>query len=172
MHVFGKHVCCQCWNGLIAKLLVHFLIFRETRASKAALVDGYNSIEEGGLGASSSYSSDITEHENDEALDSLKDRVFFLKQVWILSFDVNYMSYVTWFAICYMVCHLFQSVIHTWFSHSNMYSCLINCYGWASPNKTFIYISRMLGVNKKSRWEIPLKCISRFSWMPWRLSTW
>ncbi|KMT15694.1 hypothetical protein BVRB_3g056790 [Beta vulgaris subsp. vulgaris] len=59
---------------------------RETRASKAALVDGYNSIEEGGLGASSSYSSDITEHENDEALDSLKDRVFFLKQ---LSGDIH-----------------------------------------------------------------------------------
>ncbi|XP_021752703.1 bet1-like SNARE 1-2 [Chenopodium quinoa] len=56
---------------------------RETRASKAGLFDGYNSIEEGGLRASST---DISENENDKALDSLKDRVFFLKQ---LSGDIH-----------------------------------------------------------------------------------
>ncbi|KNA23007.1 hypothetical protein SOVF_028670 isoform A [Spinacia oleracea] len=54
---------------------------RETRASKIGLFDGYNSLEEGGLRASTSYSSDISEHENDKALDTLKDRVFFLKQL-------------------------------------------------------------------------------------------
>lgn len=56
---------------------------RETRATKA---DGYNSIEEGGLRASSSYSSDISELDNDNAFDTLKDRVFFLKQ---LSGDIH-----------------------------------------------------------------------------------
>lgn len=59
---------------------------RENRSSRASLFDGYDTIEEGGLKASSSYSSDIIEHENEKDLDSLKDRVFFLKQ---LSSDIH-----------------------------------------------------------------------------------
>ncbi|KAL9225202.1 hypothetical protein vseg_001151 [Gypsophila vaccaria] len=59
---------------------------RENRPSKASLFDAYSNIEEGGLRASSSYSSDISEHDNDKAIDTLKDRVFFLKQ---LSGDIH-----------------------------------------------------------------------------------
>lgn len=59
---------------------------RENRSSRASLFDGYDSIEEGGLKPSSSYSSDIVEHENEKDIDSLKDKVFFLKQ---LSSDIH-----------------------------------------------------------------------------------
>ncbi|GAB4850989.1 Bet1-like SNARE 1-2 [Ancistrocladus abbreviatus] len=54
---------------------------REHRASKAALFDGYDGIEEGGIRASSSYSGEINEHDNEKAIDSLKDRVIFLKRL-------------------------------------------------------------------------------------------
>lgn len=52
--------------------------FRE-RGNRAALFDG---IEEGGIRASSSYSShEIDEQENERAIDGLQDRVSFLKKV-------------------------------------------------------------------------------------------
>ncbi|KAL7251509.1 hypothetical protein ACSBR1_013360 [Camellia fascicularis] len=51
------------------------------RGSRAALFDGIDSIEEGGIRASSSYSGDIDEHSNDRAIDSLQDRVIFLKKL-------------------------------------------------------------------------------------------
>ncbi|CAB4292270.1 unnamed protein product [Prunus armeniaca] len=51
---------------------------REHRSSKSALLDG---LEEGGLRASSSYSRDINEHDNDKAVQSLQDRVVFLKRL-------------------------------------------------------------------------------------------
>ncbi|KAI8561035.1 hypothetical protein RHMOL_Rhmol04G0304700 [Rhododendron molle] len=51
------------------------------RASKAALFDGIDNIEEGGIRASSSYSREIDDHTNDKALDSLEDRVSFLKRL-------------------------------------------------------------------------------------------
>ncbi|GAB2294489.1 Bet1-like SNARE 1-2 [Dionaea muscipula] len=54
---------------------------RDHRTSKAALLDGLDGIEEGGLRASSSYSSDIDEHDNEKAIDSLKDKVIFLKRL-------------------------------------------------------------------------------------------
>lgn len=54
---------------------------RDYRASKAALFDGIDNIEEGGIRASSSYSREIDDHTNDKALDSLEDRVGFLKRV-------------------------------------------------------------------------------------------
>jgi len=66
----------NCWCDL--------LMFRENRSSRASLFDGYDTIEEGGLKASSSYSSDIIEYENEKDLDGLKDRVFCLKQVKII----------------------------------------------------------------------------------------
>ncbi|GMP56066.1 hypothetical protein CsSME_00020681 [Camellia sinensis var. sinensis] len=51
---------------------------RRERGSRAALFD--DSIEEGGIRASSSYSGEIDEHSNDRAIDSLQDRVIFLKK--------------------------------------------------------------------------------------------
>ncbi|XP_074348527.1 bet1-like SNARE 1-2 isoform X1 [Apium graveolens] len=54
---------------------------REHRASRSSLFDDYDSLEEGGLKASSSYSHDIDEHANDKAINSLQDRVVFLKRV-------------------------------------------------------------------------------------------
>ncbi|KAK9288706.1 hypothetical protein L1049_017169 [Liquidambar formosana] len=54
---------------------------RENRASRAALFDGIDAVEEGGLRASSSYSREIGELDNDRALDNLQDRVIFLKRL-------------------------------------------------------------------------------------------
>ncbi|KAL4596395.1 hypothetical protein ACB092_12G161400 [Castanea dentata] len=57
---------------------------RDYRNNKAALFDG---IEEGGIRASSSYSShEIDEHDNERAVDGLQDRVILLKR---LSGDIN-----------------------------------------------------------------------------------
>ncbi|CAA0836831.1 Bet1-like SNARE 1-1 [Striga hermonthica] len=57
---------------------------RRDRNSRSALFDG---IEEGGIRASSSYSShEIDEQENDRAVDGLQDRVNFLKR---LSGDIH-----------------------------------------------------------------------------------
>ncbi|CAN0887283.1 Bet1-like SNARE 1-1 [Linum grandiflorum] len=52
---------------------------RENRSSRSALFD--DGLEEGGLRASSSFSSEIKEHDNDRAIDSLQDRVRFLKSL-------------------------------------------------------------------------------------------
>ncbi|XP_031275537.1 bet1-like SNARE 1-1 [Pistacia vera] len=54
---------------------------REHRACRASLFDDYDGLEEGGLKASSSYSHEVNEHDNDKALDSLKERVVFLKRL-------------------------------------------------------------------------------------------
>ncbi|GLT78700.1 hypothetical protein SLA2020_502280 [Shorea laevis] len=54
---------------------------REHRASRSALFDGFDSLEEGGLMASASYSGEVKEHDNDKALDSLRDRASFLKRL-------------------------------------------------------------------------------------------
>ncbi|XP_060667582.1 bet1-like SNARE 1-1 isoform X2 [Ziziphus jujuba] len=50
---------------------------------RAALFDG---IEEGGIRASSSYSHEIDEHDNERAIEGLQDRVILLKR---LSGDIN-----------------------------------------------------------------------------------
>ncbi|KAL9239730.1 hypothetical protein vseg_014024 [Gypsophila vaccaria] len=52
---------------------------REYSATRASLFDG---IEEGGIRASSSYSThEIDEHDNDNALEGLQDRVNLLKRI-------------------------------------------------------------------------------------------
>ncbi|KAI8003383.1 AT-hook motif nuclear-localized protein 20 [Camellia lanceoleosa] len=51
---------------------------RDYRASKATFFD---SIEEGGIRVSSSYSQEIDERSNDSAINSLQDRVIFLKRL-------------------------------------------------------------------------------------------
>ncbi|XP_004495116.1 bet1-like SNARE 1-1 [Cicer arietinum] len=60
---------------------------RDTRNNRVALFDG---IEEGGIRASSLYSSasshEIDEHDNEQAMDGLQDRVSLLKR---LSGDIN-----------------------------------------------------------------------------------
>ncbi|XP_022760242.1 bet1-like SNARE 1-2 isoform X2 [Durio zibethinus] len=53
---------------------------RDHRSSKSALFDGVDKLEEGGLRASSSFSHEIKEHDNDKTVDSLQDRVAFLKR--------------------------------------------------------------------------------------------
>jgi blocked-early-in-transport protein 1 len=59
-------------------------VCRDYRNNKAALFDG---IEEGGIRASSSYSShEIDEQDNERAIDGLQDRVILLKR---LSGDIN-----------------------------------------------------------------------------------
>ncbi|OIT33025.1 PREDICTED: bet1-like SNARE 1-2 [Nicotiana attenuata] len=54
---------------------------RDHRAHRAALFDNYDNIEEGGISASSSYPRDLDERDNDKAVDSLQDRVSFLKRL-------------------------------------------------------------------------------------------
>ncbi|KAL9267895.1 Bet1-like SNARE 1-2-like protein [Drosera capensis] len=53
---------------------------RDNQAARSALFDGHDDIEEGGLRASS-YSSDINEHDNEKAIDTLKHKVSFLKRL-------------------------------------------------------------------------------------------
>ncbi|WJX82071.1 hypothetical protein P8452_64878 [Trifolium repens] len=53
----------------------------DNRSSRSSLLDGLDSLEEGGLRASSSYSSEINEQDNDKAIDTLHDRVSFLKRL-------------------------------------------------------------------------------------------
>ncbi|KAK7393665.1 hypothetical protein VNO78_22228 [Psophocarpus tetragonolobus] len=57
------------------------LKYRDNRSSRSSLVDGFDSLEEGGLRASSSYSREINEHDNDKAIESLQDKVSFLKRL-------------------------------------------------------------------------------------------
>ncbi|GJZ85133.1 bet1-like SNARE 1-2 [Tanacetum coccineum] len=52
----------------------------DDRGSRNALLDNLDSLEKGGLKASSSYTRD-NEHENEKALNILQDRVLFLKRV-------------------------------------------------------------------------------------------
>ncbi|BAT96607.1 bet1-like SNARE 1-2 isoform X1 [Vigna umbellata] len=54
---------------------------RDNRPSRSSVVDGFDSLEEGGLRASSSYSRDINEHDNDKAIETLHDKVSFLKRL-------------------------------------------------------------------------------------------
>ncbi|XP_059447360.1 bet1-like SNARE 1-1 [Corylus avellana] len=54
---------------------------REHRAAKASLFDGFDGLEEGGLRVSSSYSHETNDHDNERAVDSLQDRVIFLKSL-------------------------------------------------------------------------------------------
>lgn len=53
-------------------------IHRDVRGGRVALFDG---IEEGGIRASSSYSREINEQDNEGALSGLEDRVSILKRV-------------------------------------------------------------------------------------------
>ncbi|OAY55610.1 hypothetical protein MANES_03G167200v8 [Manihot esculenta] len=52
---------------------------RDIRNSSSAIFD--DGLEEGGLRASSSYSHDINDHDNDKDMDCLQDRVIFLKRL-------------------------------------------------------------------------------------------
>ncbi|KAF7837505.1 Bet1-like SNARE 1-2 [Senna tora] len=54
---------------------------RDNRSSRSSLLDGFDGLEEGGIRASSSYSRDINEHDNDKAIETLQDRVVFLKRL-------------------------------------------------------------------------------------------
>ncbi|XP_021899546.1 bet1-like SNARE 1-2 isoform X2 [Carica papaya] len=54
---------------------------REHRASRTSLFDGLDGLEEGRVRASSSYSHEISEPENDKAMDNLQDRVSLLKRL-------------------------------------------------------------------------------------------
>ncbi|KAJ9536879.1 hypothetical protein OSB04_029612 [Centaurea solstitialis] len=72
----------KIFDGWLMVLLHGFICFyRDNRASRSALFDNLDGIEEGGLRASSSYSRDIDEHENEKSLNSLQDRVVFLKRL-------------------------------------------------------------------------------------------
>ncbi|XP_031500305.1 bet1-like SNARE 1-1 [Nymphaea colorata] len=51
---------------------------RDLRGGRNALFDG---IEEGGIRASSSYSNEISEFDNDRAMDGLQDRISILKRL-------------------------------------------------------------------------------------------
>ncbi|XP_042031036.1 bet1-like SNARE 1-2 [Salvia splendens] len=54
---------------------------RDHRGSRSALFDNMDTLEAGGLRASSSYSSGLDDHNNEQTMDSLHDRVSFLKRL-------------------------------------------------------------------------------------------
>ena len=60
------------------KLWHDLFLCREQRGSRSSLFDG---LEEGGLSASSSYSHETNDHDNERAVESLQDRVLLLKRV-------------------------------------------------------------------------------------------
>ena len=62
-------------------LTILFYQYRDSRSSRSSLLDGFDGLEEGGIRASSSFSREIKEHDNDKAIESLQDRVSFLKRV-------------------------------------------------------------------------------------------
>ncbi|TVU04491.1 hypothetical protein EJB05_47602, partial [Eragrostis curvula] len=62
----------------IVEQVVGMHILRDFRSHRAALFDG---IEEGGIRAPAYSSREIHEHENDQAMDSLHDRVSVLKRL-------------------------------------------------------------------------------------------
>ena len=68
-----------------------FPFYRDHRSSKTLL---FNDLEEGSLRASSSYSHDINEHDNNKAVESLQDRVVFLKRVSFFLEDPLALDYV------------------------------------------------------------------------------
>ncbi|CAN4120478.1 unnamed protein product [Withania somnifera] len=63
------------------EIAFELLVHRDHRSYRAALFDNYDSIEEGGIRASSSYPRDLDERDNDKAVASLQDRVSFLKKL-------------------------------------------------------------------------------------------
>ncbi|CAN0886315.1 Bet1-like SNARE 1-1 [Linum grandiflorum] len=73
----------QVSNGMHARTFQDATITQDVRNNKTALFDG---IEEGGIRASSSYSHEINEQDNESALEGLQDRVNLLKR---LSGDIN-----------------------------------------------------------------------------------
>ncbi|XP_052191075.1 bet1-like SNARE 1-1 isoform X2 [Diospyros lotus] len=54
---------------------------RDHRSSRSALFGSFDSIEEGGIRGSPSYSQEVDDHGNDRAINSLQDRVIFLKKL-------------------------------------------------------------------------------------------
>ncbi|GJY29863.1 bet1-like SNARE 1-1 [Tanacetum coccineum] len=67
------------WRACLAESLSVDHSLLDVRGSRNALFDD---IEEGGIRASSSYSShEINEHENERAMDGLQDRVLMLKRL-------------------------------------------------------------------------------------------
>ncbi|KAL1536093.1 bet1-like SNARE 1-2 [Salvia divinorum] len=53
---------------------------RDHRGSRSALFNNLDTLEAGGLRTSSSYSSGIDDHDNEQTMDSLRDRASFLKR--------------------------------------------------------------------------------------------
>ena len=69
---------------ILPSSILLFFCFRDGRNNRVALFDG---IEEGGIRASSLYSTsshEIDEHDNEQALEGLQDRVSLLKRVSLL----------------------------------------------------------------------------------------
>ncbi|MED6174723.1 Bet1-like SNARE 1-1, variant 2 [Stylosanthes scabra] len=82
MYTFTKvnHLSFVCYLTFASYYYKPFPCFRDPRNSRAALFDG---IEEGGIRASSLYSSynEIDEQDNDRAMGGLHDRVSLLKKI-------------------------------------------------------------------------------------------
>ncbi|KAK2416920.1 phosphoenolpyruvate carboxylase [Trifolium repens] len=73
-----KHIKIAVSSFSILEKIVYLW---DNRSSRSSLLDGLDSLEEGGLRASSSYSSEINEQDNDKVIDTLHDRVSFLKRL-------------------------------------------------------------------------------------------
>ncbi|RZB85077.1 Bet1-like SNARE 1-2 [Glycine soja] len=84
----GLKFCFHVLLGLVL-LFLTFQGLRDNRSSRSSLVDGFDSLEEGGLRASSSYSREINEHDNDKAIENLQDRVSFLKREFLVLTNVK-----------------------------------------------------------------------------------
>lgn len=81
------------WIMMLLTYVQHLIIYRDYRSNRTALFDG---IEEGGIRATSYSSHEISEHDNDLAIEGLQDRVNILKRV-----SKNYL---------FTIIHIFQPV--------------------------------------------------------------
>lgn len=86
MVVFWLNIVCAC-------LILGNFLCRDQRNTRAILFDG---IEEGGIRASSSYSSHEIENDNERAIDGLQDRVILLKRVKKFLAPSPFAREVTW----------------------------------------------------------------------------
>ncbi|WVY97543.1 hypothetical protein V8G54_029694 [Vigna mungo] len=85
LEVFEFKQDCKLWCNRKGKGRAHTTLHNAStvpnKGSRNALENGFDSLEEGGLRASSSYSRDINEHDNDKAIETLHDKVSFLKRL-------------------------------------------------------------------------------------------
>lgn len=91
-HAFAR-ICLKTLACIVHLCLHEVITCRDPRGSRSALFDNMDGLEEGRLRSSSSYSGGIDDHDNEKTMDSLHDRVSFLKRVRDSSLSNKFFSF-------------------------------------------------------------------------------